>query len=343
MKVTVKDIARLAGVSTATVSLVLNNKPSRISEETKKKIIEIAREQNYKPNQIAVSLVTKKTCTIGLIIPDMNNLFFNRLAIGVEHYAYQLGYSVLFCNIDDRSDKCFDYLNNLMSRCVDGIIVIPPFDINVNHNNETMLRMFNESRTPMILLDRAVSNVFCDFVTFDNKQGGFIATEHLIKLGHKKIGCITGLLEAGSARTRYDGYAEAMRLYGLPVDPALVYHGDYKIDSGEKGAQELIKNGATAIFASNDMMAFGLYRYALSLGIKIPSELSVVGFDNIFLCDTLSVPLTSIEQPAELMGKRACELLLGKIDAEPGLSSPRDYFFTPMLVERDSTAPPRNV
>lgn len=289
MKVTVKDIAELAGVSTATVSLVLNDKPSRISEETKKRIIEIAREQNYKPNRIAVSLVTKKTRTLGLIIPDMNNLFFNRLAMGVEHYAYQLGYNVLFCNIDDRADKCFDYLNNLMSSCVDGIIVIPPYDINTNSNNEAMLRIFRESRTPMILLDRSVNHIACDFVAFDNKQGGFIATEHLIRLGHKKIGCITGLLESGNTRTRYDGYAEAMRLHGLPVDPALVYQGDYKIESGEKGAHELIKNGATAIFACNDMMAFGLYRYALSKGIKIPEELSVVGFDNIFLCDSLSV------------------------------------------------------
>jgi LacI family transcriptional regulator len=336
MKVTVKDIALKAGVSTATVSLVLNNKPSRISDKTRERIISIAREENYKPNQIAASMLTRKTRTVGLIVPDMSNPFFNKMAIGVERYAYTLGYNILLCNIDDRSDKCFDYLNNLAGRCVDGIILIPPIDTN-KKNSKIMLQIFNESKIPMVLLDRAVQNVFCDFITLDNKQGGYLATEYLLKLGHRRVGCITSPAETYSGRKRLAGYKEAISLYKLPIEDDLIFYGDYHTYSGEAGARVLIGNGATAIFACNDMMAIGVYRYALANNIKIPDDLSIVGFDNIPLCDIMRVPLTSVDQPAELMGKRAFEILMDKITGNEEMEGPQNYYFSPSIVERSST------
>lgn len=339
MKVTVKDIAKKAGTSTATVSMVLNNKPSRISKATRERILRIAKEMQYVPNKIAVSLATNRSYTIGLLVPDVCNMFFDLCANGVERYAYDHGYSVFQCNIDDSVEKGLKYLDNLATRCVDGIIIIPPSDINFNKNDTRMIKFFNETNIPLVLLDRAIinANVSYDFVSSDNKQGAFIATNYLIENGHTKIGCVVGPKEQYNTRERLEGYKNALLYNDIPFDETLIYYGDYRFESGFEATKVLLEKGVSAIFSFNDLMAYGVYKYAFSHGISIPDELSVVGFDNIIYGDILPVGLTSIEQPAELMGQKACEILLNKINGDqPEDTPPINYFFVPKLVERNS-------
>lgn len=336
MAITIHDIAKLAGVSATTVSWVLNKKDKPISEQTKQKILDIAREHNYTPNRVAVSLATKKTNTLGVIIPDLSNLFFLAIMGGIEKKAREKGYSIFLCNSGESVEACAKYVGELEKRCVDGIFIIPPAGINEGENYMIMQKALNESKTPYILIERAVHDVFHDFVTSDNEVGGDIATKHLIGLGHKKIGCITGPLSEYGAIRRLSGYKAAMQECGLPVPESYIYTGDYHMESGIAGASQLISLGVTAIFACNDLMAVGVLQAAEKHGIPVPGQLSVVGYDNNPIAKLVSVPLTTIGQPADLMGRRACKILLEKIDRTSDLHT--DYYFSPVLIERKSTS-----
>ena len=334
-KVTIKDIARMANVSTASVSMVLNNKPCRISTNTKEKIIKIAKELDYIPNHSSELFQTSVTKNIGVIIPDMNNNFFQLLSTGIEKYAYQMGYGTLIGCADNKSDKCLSYITFLLSKAVDGIILVPTIDIDQNGNNLKLLEMFSETKIPKVLLDRAAKDVFCDFVTLDNYYGGLLATEYLIKHGHKKIGCITGPLTSYCARKRFEGFREALINNGLSNMADCFFEGDFDLISGFSGIQYLLKRNVTAVFASNDVMAFGIYQYAKDKGLRIPHDLSIIGFDDLQFGNILSPPLTSVNQPAEWMGRRACELLIERIGGI-NKTGPKDYLYTPTITERGS-------
>jgi len=373
-KLTIRDIAAHAGVSHTTVSLVLNNKESRVSAETKARILQIAQDMNYIPNQIAVSLATQKTHTIGLITPDLTNMFLSSLGAGVEMYAQTQGYSVFFCNCNEDYHKCIDYIHEFVKRKIDGLVVIPPSGI----NNEGYLELavaLEESDIPYILVDRAVRHLSRDFITIDNKLGGFLATEHLLELGHKKIGCITGPLTEFGAQRRLQGYRDALEKTGIPITEAYIFEGNYHFYSGVRGAERLLAEGVTAIFACNDMMALGVNKYATDHGLVIPRDLSLVGFDNNPVTEFMSIGLTTISQPYDLMGRYACEILLNRIDGEQPLSNTqksndsltvrgstvsvkdlidkqarenapnkyKDYFFSPSLIVRHTTAAPKEI
>lgn len=338
MEITVRDIASRAGVSATTVSLVLNKKDQRISEKTRQKILAIANELNYTPNQIAVSLATKKSYTLGLILPDMSNLFFSSLAVGVERYAQMNQYSLFLCNSSGGLEKCISYIGVLEKRYVDGIIIVPPGNINSGTNYLRMREALDRCKVPYVLLERAVHDVYHDFVTSDNKVGGYLATEHLAGLGHTKIGCITGPLSEYGAMGRLAGYREVLEENHIPGSEDWIYEGDYSIESGFEGANRLIDRGITAIFACNDMMAIGALRAAAAHGVSVPQQLSVVGYDNNPVAELLSIPLTTVSQPAELMGRRACEILLRRLD-DPNVPH-RDYYFSPALIVRNTTAKP---
>lgn len=339
-KYTIRDIAEKAGVSHTTVSLVLNNKDNRVSPETKKKILSIAHELNYTPNQIAVSLATQKTYTIGLITPDLTNMYLSSIASGVEMYAQSQGYSVFFCNSNESVEKCVNYIQQFIKRNIDGIIIIPPSDINEGDGYIILSKALEECGIPYILVDRAVLHLFHDFVTIDNQLGGYLATTHLLQLGHKRIGCITGPLTEFGAYRRCSGYKEALQEAGIPIDEALIYEGNYHFDSGEKGALELLSHHVTAIFACNDMMALGVNKVAADSGLRIPQDLSIVGFDNNPIVNYMSFSLTTINQPSVLMGKEACKLLLRRMTAPD--NPHKDYFFSPSLIVRNSTAAPKH-
>lgn len=337
MKVKMKDIAELAGVSPATVSLVLNNKPSRISLSTQEHIRSIARELAIKNGSGTMTEGTGIK-TIGFVLPDNRNYFFNMLADGLNNYISSQGYTVFQCCSQNNSEKCIKAVEDLIIKNTDGIVVVPPYEINDNQDNINLRKCVEKSPIPIVLLDQAVYNLFTDFVTADNKQGGYLAAKHLLDLGHKKVGCILGPKQNYTTRKRLEGYKRALAESELPFDEKLVQYSGYDMKSGEKAAEILVKEGVSAIFATNDLLAAGVYKYAEKDHIKIPDQLSVVGYDNTIICDLLAAKLTSIEQSADSMGAKAGEVLLGRIKGTSEEEAPRNYYFSPILVERESTA-----
>ncbi|HHY83390.1 MAG TPA: LacI family transcriptional regulator [Clostridiales bacterium] len=336
MASTIKDIAKEAGVSITTVSLVLNNKECRVSPETREKILETARNLNYNPNSSARALVTKKTNTLGLIIPDINNPFFSGLAKAIEAEAQAHNYSIIFCNSDEKGAKDVSNLSLLVSKQIDGLIISTSLrNSDLEHINQ-FNRIVYESKIPVVAIDRQIPFKNYDYVSIDHMEGGFLATKHLLELGHKKIGCITGPLESTSAQERYNGYLNALSMFGVKPDPELVYHGDYQLEAGLKGAEILINKGVSAIFACNDMMACGAYRQARLMGKTIGKDLSIVGYDNISICEILEQPLTTIAQPISAVGKNACRLLLELIN-EPQHRI-QNIKFLPTLIVRNTTS-----
>ena len=341
MACTIRDIALAADVSVSTVSLVLRGKECRISEETKLRVRQIAEQMHYVPNQVAVSLVTKKTHTIGLIYADMLNPFYSELAVGVERNARSHDYSVLICNCDEQVQRCVSNIDLLESRCIDGFILQPPETINaVPGQLHALQEKLNSCRIPYIILDRAIHDIFHDYIAADHQLGGPLATEHLIRLGHTRIGCITGSLSDYGSKRRLAGYKEVLSSHGIPYNPSFVYEGLYLVETGYYGAIELFKQNVTAIFAFSDQIALGVQRAALEYNISIPEELSLIGYDDSSIAHLCAVPLTTIRQPIELLGRRACEILIDRIDTPDRLH--QDYLYPPALIQRKSCALPRS-
>lgn len=335
MKVTVRDIAKKAGVSATSVSLVLNNKPQRISEETKERILNAAKELGYKKKVYQAVRTSNNKKVIGVIHPDLNNLFLNQCVGGIEQYASVYGYKLLICDTEDTTARSLEYLELLTGLGVDGVIVIPPMDMHVQEANTELVRFFKHSSMQFVLLDRAIKNVFCDFFTADNKQGAYLATEHLILNGHSDIGLITGNREVYNCRKQIAGYKEALAYYKFTINDDNIYYGDFHLKSGYAAAKYFLQKNIHAVFSCNDEMAMGVYQYAIDNGLVIGEDISIVGYDDVSTCERLTPPLTSIHQAGELMGKRACEMLIKRITKiEIGVI--QNMYFTPQLIERHS-------
>lgn len=316
MRATLKDIAEATGLSVSSVSLVLNNRPHRISHESCQKILKAARELDYHPNQAAVSLITKRSKSIGLVIPDITNMFFAQIAKGAETRSAELGYSLVLCNTNDNPGKDVDYINVLLDRGVDGILLVSAY----RPGGAATKRLPGELRLmekPVVLVDRNVEHLSAkehfSGVFSDNELGGYLATRHLISLGHTKIGCITGPMGAVSSKNRLFGHIRALQEAGITFDGALVREGNYHINSGFEFGNQLLDQGVTAIFACNDMMAYGVYRAAAGRGVAIPKELSVVGFDDLPFSEIAEPSLTSVKQSSYEMGVRAVDKIIKMI------------------------------
>lgn len=332
-RITIKDIASRAGVSVTTVSLVLNGKEHRIAQETKKKIIHIANELDYRPNQLAIGLITKRTNTIGLILPDISNSFFGELAKGAERKAAENNFNIILCNTNDTPVKDYEYLNVLLDRGVDGIILVP----SGRGRDDTVPKCFTlleQCQKPFVLADRIKVGDKYSGVTLDQEEGGYIATDYLINNGHRKIGCVTGPLGMLNAYLRYQGYRKAIEAAGIVHRPKWVREGSYHIEDGVELSKELFQEGVSAIFACNDMMAYGVYQSAVRSGIKVPDQLSIVGFDDIIFSQFSEVPLTTIHQPAYQMGETAVEKLLALIMNKEEKNE--KIIFKPELIIRSS-------
>lgn len=338
MAVTVKDIAQAAGVSITTVSLVLSGRECRISMETRERVQKIARELDYQPNHLARSLVTRKSQTIGLIIPDISNLFFSELAKGVEIEAQRREYNIIFSNSNEDGSADIKNLRILLNKSVDGLIIVPSIKERELSLISEFSRILSGHKLPVVIVDRMLPGIECDFVTLDNREGGYIATKHLLELGHRRIGCITGPKDLMSSNMRYRGYCDALNQYGIPVDENLVYNGNYRLNSGVEGAEILINRNVTAIFACNDMMACGAYRQSCIMNKKIGSELSLVGFDDIPFAEMLEHPLTTIHQPVYDIGKNSCRMLMDILDG--AITDIHKIKYSPTLIVRSTTAIP---
>lgn len=334
MSATLKDIAKLAGVSSTAASLVLNNKPNRLSDQTKKRILAAVEELHYQPNQIAQSLATKRTNTIGLILPDISNLFLSTLTHSIEHSADKYHYGVFLCDTNNRNDKTLDYIEILKKRCVDGIILIPPTHINEGDYPRKYAQALDNCSIPYVIVEHAIHDIFHDFVTIDNTLGGYIATQHLVDMGHRQIGCITGPLSEYGSKKRLSGYRQVLEENNIPYNPDYIFERDFFYTSGIECAGQLYDAGVTAIFAFNDLMALGAYNALEKRGLKIPDDISIIGFDNNPILNMINLSLTTVDQPYSMMGKKSFDLLLKRMEDPARQHS--DYHFTPSLIQRGS-------
>ncbi|MGI6124066.1 MAG: LacI family DNA-binding transcriptional regulator, partial [Acetivibrionales bacterium] len=301
MAITIKEIAKEAGVSTATVSMILNNKDNNISEATRNKVLEIVKRTNYIPNTMARSLVTRQTRTIGLILPDIANPFFPEIARGAEDRASKSRYSIIYCNTDDnltREDACIDILTEKM---VDGIIFAHSAD------RDGGVEGFKRCRVPIILIDRDydIPNVI-GRVLVDNKKASFSGVKYLINQGYRKIAYIAGSINTLTARDRLEGYKEALEESKLPYKDEYVRSGEYKTQWGMDAVKALLseKINFDAIFCGNDLIAIGAVKELKNNGYKVPDDIGVMGFDNIYLAGVVEPALTTIKQPIYEIGYR---------------------------------------
>lgn len=338
MRTTIKDIAAKTNLSVTTVSLVLNNKPSKISSKTKRLVLETAKELHYRPNQLAVSLIKKRSKTIGLIVSDIRNSFFSCLAKGIEDECRRKGWTVILCNTNDMHERELACINVLAGKSVDGIVYCMSRDTGPQEFEQSyqLLRSWN---LPVVMLDRFYEGRDLAVVKVDHVTGGFLATNHLLELGHRRIACITGPCHLTDSSDRLKGYQKALDAWSIPYDPNLVVEGNYDMPSGSEGIEKLGAIDYSAVFAFNDLMAYGVYQGLKRRARAIPSAVSVVGYDDIFTSEILDVPLTTIRQPIHQAGTTAATKLISIIEGEPGAQNTQT--FLPELIVRESTAPYR--
>lgn len=325
----------MAEVSYATVSRALNGKYG-VHAETRARILAIAEQTNYRPNAIARGLVKNQTHTLGLVIPDITNPFFPEVARGIEDGAQEAGYGLFLCNSNWEEAKEARYLALLQEKRVDGIVIAPITD------REAVPERALSPNLPLVYVSRAPLKTRHSFVTIDNTRGGYLATEHLIRQGYKSIGFIGALEGSLSIDERLEGYKRALGKYGLEVEERYMLFGDFKRETGYNLIRRLIAGGDTprAVFAENDLLALGVIQGAREMGLKVPDDLAVVGFDDIPFASFPEVQLSTIGQPKYEMGKTAVELLVGAIEAGPrndGGNS-RRVILEPELIVRKSSA-----
>jgi LacI family transcriptional regulator len=302
MAVTLKDIAKVAGVSYATVSRALSNHPD-VNDETRDKIKKIAKEMKYTPDPSARGLKGKNTNTIALVVPDISNPFFSELTLGVESYANENGYSVFLCNTNWDYNREKTYIDILIAKRVDGIIISPVLENALHH---TKLRI------PLVYITEGPKYDDIYYVGIDNKMGAILGVEYLIKLGHKDIVYVGGAEKTSANRERFEGFKETMEKYGLKVNANHHTSNSFSRESGYKVAMEiLIKDKIpTAVFAVNDIVALGVIQAIEEFGLNVPSDISVIGFDDISFSSMHRIKLTTISQPKLEIGKMSTEILI---------------------------------
>ena len=314
MRATIKDIAAATGFSVTTISLVLNGKGYKISDETKNQILAKARELNYRPNQLAVSLVKRQSKTIGFIVPDISNVYFANMARAIDEACRENGWSVILCNTNDNYDRDREYIDLLADKGADGIVFIMAKD-NTREMAAEEIDYLESIHIPYVVVDRIPELRNCPAVGTDHEIGGYLAARHLLSLGHRRIACVVA---------------------GIPVDERLVCAGEYTQEGGAAAVEKLISQDFTAIFACNDASAYGVCRKLKEYRKKVPEDVSVVGYDDVFYARMLEVPLTTIRQQVREMGREAVRLLLKQIREHKRPES--KVIFAPELVVRESTA-----
>jgi LacI family transcriptional regulator len=334
--VTVHDVARHAGVSIATVSRALNDR-SRISAETRQHVLEVAKSLGYQPNDLARSLAGMATQTIALLLPDITNPFFPELVKGVQTLADERGHLLLLCHNADDGDKACADIAMLRRKKVDGILLVAGTLRGRGIAKAT-------SGIPTVVLDRRMPGRRSDLVTVDHRAGAVTAVEHLLGLGHRRIAHLTGPRDISSSIERHLGWRQALEAAGIDPDPDLVVRGDFLEDGGYAGGRALLQRGVefTAAFAANDLSAIGLLRSLNEAGLRVPADVSVVGFDGIHLTAYTAPPLTTIVQPVFDLGRRAAELLLDRLAGGPpvdGTPKPQTVVLGTTLMVRASTGP----
>ncbi|MBA7523158.1 Ribose operon repressor [subsurface metagenome] len=307
--ITLKMVAEKAEVSVNTASRAINNKAD-INFETKKRVLKVAQELGYVQNATAVALRTKKTRTLGVVIADNRNPFYAEVLNGIEEAAREKNYHIILANTQRDYQKEEEAINLLLAKRVDGLLITP-----VQDRNDDIKKLI-EANIPFVIVGRDFENIEVDAVYNDEVKGGFFATEYLIKKGHKRIAFINGFLHKSPAQGRLEGYKKALKEHGIPLDDMMVSVGDIDVEDGyERTKQMLEKNlDFTAIFAYNDMMAFGAMQAVKEKGLRIPEDIGLVGYDDIPFSSLISPSLSTIRLKKQELGAESVKLLLSRIN-----------------------------
>ncbi len=306
---TLKDVARKAGVSVATASRVLGGY-GYASDQARARVLRAARQLDYTPNALARGMVQKRTHAIGVIVSDNANPFFAAVVRGIEDVVRRHGYAVVLCNTDEDPSKEDLYLRILREKQVDGLLLAP------SGRASSRLRRWLRNGIPLVLVDRRLEGIRADTALVDNLEGARTAVSHLIALGHRRVGIISGPARVFTGQQRLAGYLEALKAAGLRADPGLVREGDFKQASGYGLAREFLemKHRPTALFVANNLMTIGAMLALKEAGVRIPQEMAIVGFDDMDWASILTPTLTAVAQPAYTLGTNAAQLLMQRLE-----------------------------
>lgn len=311
MSATIKDVAREAKVSIATVSRVLNNS-AVVTDETKQRVLEAIKKTGYKPNALARSLKIQKTHTIGLIVPDISSTFYPEVVRGIEDIAAMYNYNIFLCNTDQKEEKEIKYIEILGEKQVDGIIFMG------DTVRDSVLEIFNNFGTPIVLSGTQDREQKYPSVIIDNKRAAYDAVKYLISLGHKKIAMISGPMhDPIRGALRIEGYSQALKESGIKNDPDLVVEGDFKTRNAYLAMLKLLEHKIDAVFAASDDMAAAAINAIFDSGLKVPDDIHVVGFDNTYISTMFRPTITTIQQPAYDIGAVSMRLLTKLLSKEP--------------------------
>ena len=334
---TISDVAKLAGVSTMTVSRVINNS-GYISQRTRERVERAIAELGYVPNALARSLRSKQTRIIALIVTDIINPFFTAVARGVEDVAREQDFSVVYCNTDESAEAELKYLNTLVQKRIDGFLLVPAGD------PSEPLALLQGRATPVVVLDRRVPSGEADQVRSDSEHGAYQLVRHLLELGHRRIAALSGSKAVSTALDRVAGYARALREAGVADDHGLIFYDRYTQGDGYRMAQQALALSPrpTAMFAANNLITFGAFQAIREAGLRIPADISLVSFDDLPRSMMWEPFLTVAAQPAYAIGQQATELLLARL-AGNGPDDRQELVLPTDMIVRSSTAPPERV
>lgn len=332
-RTTLKNIAQATGLSTTTISLVLNDKPHHISKKKCQLVKDLAVKMNYRPNRLAVGLIKKQSKNIGLIVPDISNAFFAEMTKGVEDIVRSNKYNLLLCNSNSKNSLELECINMLADSSVDGIIITMSPE-SYGEKEQLSLAALKNLGLHAVIVDSFNEIDQFSTVSIDNFQAACTAVEYLISLGHKRIACITGPIGPKTTENRLNGYKASLKKHNIIYDESMVYYGDYHYQSGYDAVSVLLANKPTAIFCLNDLMAYGAIKALKKQRINVPDDISIIGFDNIFFSQMIEVPLSTVSQPIYEMGKKAAQVLIDELTTK---QKTQHIIFDPTLKIRQST------
>jgi LacI family transcriptional regulator len=327
---TIREVAKLAGVAPITVSRVINNS-GYISDETRLRVEAAVSQLGYVPNTLSQSLRWKQTGMLALLLTDVTNPFWTTVARGVEDAASEAGYHVILCNTDESPEKQESYLSALLQKRVDGILLVPARD------DMEDIQQASKLHVPLVVLDRRLTQQLTDSVRCDSEQGAYQLTRLLLERGHRQIALLTGSPHVATAIDRLNGYRHALRDYGIGESGEMVYYGEFTLESGQEMACQALaaKPCPTAIFAGNNFIAIGLMQALQEAGIRVPGDISIVGFDDLPASLLIDPFLTVAAQPAYEMGVQATKILIKRLSGN-GANAPQEVVLPVEIIERKS-------
>lgn len=323
------DVAKKAGVSIFTVSAVIN-KSSQVSPALQRRVEAAIRHLNYRPNLLARSLAKQRTHTIGIIVPDIANPFFPLVVRGVEDVAQKAGYSTLLCNSDNQREKEEHYLELLLSKRVDGILLT----MAPGRLTPWLRRMLAEAKVPIVLVMRTSKDLKADVVLTDDHKGAFEAVAHLARIGHRRVALVSGPLDVSNGTARWKGYRKALEVHGLSYDSDLMAEGDYRTESGYRAGLALLPRRPDAVFVANYLMTVGFMQAADEMEMTCPDDFGLVSFDDYPWLRCFRPRLTTIELPKYELGAKSARLLLERISGRKGRGTVQKL--APQLCVRES-------